>query len=82
MCSEYRGGGYDDWYLPNKDELNYIYQNLRKPGKISGNSLFLSSSAYKNNDAWKQRFSDGNQDYYSGSLTASVRAVRAFYIDN
>lgn len=80
LCSEYRGGGYDDWYLPNKDELNYIYQNLRKPGKISGNSWFWSSSEYYNDDifAWLQRFSDGSQYYLDKNSANSVRAVRAF----
>lgn len=88
LCSEYRGGGYDDWYLPNKDELNYIYQNLRKPGKISGDSWFWSSleyySNYLDNNVWVQRFSDGYQDYNFKHKddTYSVRAVRAFSIDN
>lgn len=83
LCSEYRGGGYDDWYLPSRDELNYIYQNLRKSGKISGNSWFWSSSASYSDYAWGQRFSDGFQksDVYK-SNTLSVRAVRAFYIDD
>lgn len=88
LCSEYRGGGYDDWYLPNKDELNYIYQNLRKPGKISGDSWFWSSSEYSDNYnfnyAWLQRFSDGCQDstYKIDTGSGSVRAVRSFNIDN
>ena len=25
MCAKFRGGGYDDWYLPSKEELNFIY---------------------------------------------------------
>lgn len=29
MCAEYCGGGYDDWYLPTKEELNWIYENLK-----------------------------------------------------
>lgn len=44
LCKDYRGGGYDDWYLPTKDELNLIYQNLRRTGKISGNGWHWSSS--------------------------------------
>lgn len=85
LCREYRGGGYDDWYLPDSDELNYIYQNLRKPGKISGNSWFWSSSAYYDYSyvyAWGQRFSDGYQYYYNKDYAYSVRAVRSFNIDN
>lgn len=80
LCSEYRGGGYDDWYLPNQDELNYIYQNLRKSGKISGNSWFWSSSEgrNRNREAWGQRFNDGYQWDNDRNYTHSVRAVRAF----
>lgn len=79
LCSEYRGGNYYNWYLPKRDELNYIYQNLRKPGKISGDNIFWSSST--TNDyhlAWLQRFSDGSQGYSNKNHTYSVRAVRAF----
>lgn len=83
LCSKYHGGGYNDWYLPNKDELNYIYQNLRKPGKISGDSWFWSSSATSNGTAWVQRFSDGYQSNYgTKNGTYSVCAVRSFNIDN
>ncbi len=82
LCSNYRGGGYDDWYLPNGDELNYIYQNLRKTGKISGNSWYWSSSADSNSYAWFQWFGNGGQSYDLKNCIFSVRAVRAFYIDN
>ena len=84
LCSEYRGGGYDDWYLPNKDELNYIYLNLRETGEISGDGAFWSSSesGYDNDLAWRQNFSSGNQGYSNDGYTYSVRAVRGFYIDN
>lgn len=78
LCKAYRGGGYDDWYLPTKDELNLIYQNLRKAGKISGNDWYWSSSQYFDNGAWVQRFSDGDQDYGRKDDSNCVRAVRAF----
>ncbi len=78
LCSEYRGGGYDDWHLPNKDELDYIYQNLRKPGKISGNTYFWSSSSDDYDGAWVRRFSDGYKNCFVKGYTHSVRAVRAF----
>lgn len=83
MCEDYRGGGYDDWYLPTKDELNLIYQNLRKPGKIAGNDEYWSSSLVNKYDAWYQRFGDGAQNYIGNGLYGRdnhycVRAVRAF----
>lgn len=78
LCSEYRGGGYSDWYLPSEDELNLVYINLRITGKISGNDWFWSSSESTSIHAWDQRFSDGYQDFSNKSSTLSVRAVRAF----
>lgn len=84
LCSEYLGGGYDDWYLPNMGELNYIYQNLRKPGKILGDEWFCSSSAsnYVDDSAYGQRFSDGYRDNLNKNNAYFVRAVRSFTIDN
>ena len=84
LCSEYRGGGYDDWYLPNNDELNYIYQNLRKSGKILGNEWFWSSSEGYNygTSAWRQIFTVGTQYSTNKGSISYVRAVRLFSIDN
>ena len=78
MCSEYRGGGYSDWYLPNKEELNWIYKNLRRTKKITGDTDYWSSSSYSTNDAWIQSFSDGYQNNDNKNNASSVRAVRAF----
>ena len=80
LCSEYRGGGYSDWYLPSKDELNLVYINLGRTGKISDDNFFWSSSEYNNYSdlVWVQIFSDGSQDYGGKNNTCSVRAIRAF----
>lgn len=70
-----------DWWLPSKDELNLIYENLKKQGFIEdGDYFFWSSSSYSKNYAWTQRFLDGYQDYYrySGYTDNYVRAIRAF----
>lgn len=84
VAKNYKGGGYDDWYLPNKGELNLIYQNLVKTGIIDvsqGDIWHWSSSQYYNSYvAWYQSFSDGYQFSSNDSkdYTYSVRAVRAF----
>ena len=78
MAKSFRGGGYNDWYLPTYDELNLVYRNLRKPGIISGNSWHWSSSEGNKYDAWYQRFSDGGHDCNGKGGTNSVRAIRAF----
>jgi len=82
LCSKYHGGGYNDWYLPNKDELNQIYQNLRRTEKISGDNLFWSSSNYDYNFPCIQGFTDGYQGFSHKDFTYSVRAVRSFSMDN
>ena len=75
-----------DWWLPSKDELNLIYENLKKQGFIDDEGFFWSSSShiYDSYDSpCYQIFSDGSQYYadfhdYYDKVTYSVRAIRAF----
>jgi TolB-like protein len=79
LARNYRGGGYSDWHLPTRPELELIYQNLRA-GNIGnlGNDWHWSSSEYNNSDAWYRRFGDGIYGNARKNSTYSVRAVRAF----
>ncbi|MHC6204548.1 Lcl domain-containing protein [Breznakiellaceae bacterium SP9] len=80
LCAALNINGFKDWYLPNKDELNWIYVNLKKKG-LGGftDGLYWSSSQSSSGAAWHQRFSDGNQSYgLIKNLSLLVRAVRAF----
>jgi hypothetical protein len=76
-CSEYRGGGKDDWFLPSNRELDELYKAKGKTG-IPTTGYFWSSSQDDSTSAWYQRFSDGLQYYNYKNWTNSVRAVRAF----
>ena len=70
-----------DWFLPSKDELNLLYQNLGKRVLLSNttnDNYYWSSSQNDNGSAWYQGFSDGDQDDGNKNDTGSVRAVRAF----
>jgi hypothetical protein len=79
LCDSLVIGEYSDWFLPSKDELNLMYENLKKKGLGEfSNSWYWSSSQIYNLYSWDQYFSDGRQDYYYKYFTHSVRAVRAF----
>jgi hypothetical protein len=83
-------GGYDDWFLPSKDELNAMYSVLStaSPGIGSyARSCYWSSSEYDFNNAGTVNFTDGQQfdrekwllpDAINGVKALRVRAIRAF----
>ena len=77
LCSDLVLGGYSDWYLPSKDELNKLYLNKVAIGGFA-NYNYWSSSEYDLNYAWKQYFFNGLQYYNYKYNTYYVRAVRAF----
>lgn len=80
-CDNLVLGGYSDWYLPSKDELNLMHQKLYLKGH--GNfqlARYWSSSQYNAQFAWCQLFNlNLNQLYYDKDLIAyPVRAARTF----
>jgi hypothetical protein len=82
-AQNYKGGGFTDWRLPTKDELNLMYVNLKAKNLGGlGNDYYWSSSRDSGysfgNYYYVQRFSDGSQAIYGKGLTSLVRAVRAF----
>lgn len=81
ICSELVLNGYDDWYLPSKDELNKLFINKEIIGGFA-DRIYLSSSEYGGFNrlyAWIQFFSnDGTQMNAQKDQPYHVRAVRAF----
>jgi len=77
LARAYNGGGYDDWFLPSKDELNKLYLNKGTIGGFAVDGYWSSSEGYANY-VWGQYFGDGAQygSYKDGPYR--VRAVRAF----
>lgn len=69
-----------DWHLPDKDELNLIYNNLKVTGQIQDENWYWSSSSlsYGSSYASEQRFSDGWQNYSPKEMYNCVRAIRSF----
>ena len=84
VCADYRGGGYDDWFLPSRDELNMMYKNLWKNnlGGFSWNWYWSSSSGRNsgyNNAEWFISFHDGSSASTLPSTSwISIRPIRAF----
>jgi hypothetical protein len=50
VCNNLVSGGYSDWYLPSKNELNKLYLNQSSIG-IFYPGFYWSSSEFNNNDA-------------------------------
>ena len=78
ICDELTLSGYEDWYLPSKDELNLIYTNLHSQGLGNFNSIYWSSTQHSDFFAWIQNFSAGSQNYDGKYANRQVRAVRSF----
>lgn len=79
LAANYNGGGYGDWYLPSKDELNLMYINLHLAG-LGGfaDEGYWSSTEADADSAWVQGFGFGIQGSIIKVNTMKVRAIRAF----
>jgi hypothetical protein len=85
ICANLTLGGYSDWFLPSKDELNEMHQNIGQRnalglGNVGGfaNNYYWSSTENDTNIAWLKYFGNGIQFGTNKSNTYYVRAVRAF----
>ena len=89
VCNDYtitvNGIIYNDWFLPSKDELNSMRENIGQGNELGlgnigsfGTEYYWSSTEIDNELAWQQRFGNGDPlDFYKDNHV-SVRAVRAF----
>ncbi|MEI6092579.1 MAG: hypothetical protein WCQ47_02730, partial [bacterium] len=85
LARAYDGGGYKDWYLPSKDELNKIYLNKSVMDNAYCLYYWSSSESDVNYLAWIQMFDKdyadpaGTQRYENKNSTmCCVRAVRSY----
>jgi hypothetical protein len=80
LCDNLVLNGYSDWYLPSRDELKAMYQQL----KVNGIGNFVNDNYWSSSEssftyAWYVNFSNGNaNDDFLKFFINSVRAVRAF----
>ncbi len=88
LCLDLVTGGYSDWYMPSRHELNILYGvqfNVNKTfSTISGaiemeqtNNYWSSTEIFANN-AWYIRLIDGTTSYFRKQDTYPVRAIRSF----
>ena len=77
LCGDLVLGGYSDWYLPSKDELNQLYLNRVAIGGFAVN-YYWSSTELNSDGAEAQGFPNGYQYSANKGNHDGVRAVRAF----
>jgi hypothetical protein len=81
LCHFLSCGGYNDWFLPSKDELNLMYTNLHcqtpPVGGFTGGYYWSSSenNIRDSNRAWDQYFSTGEEYVDCKDSKLCVRAV-------
>lgn len=77
-CNANKLGGYGDWVVPNRDELDILYENkeMFKGDDSFYANRYWSSSQTSASDAWRQGFYSGYQYVYYKTTNGYVRAVR------
>jgi|GEM_PF-965110 len=76
-CKELKENGYNDWFLPSKEELNQLYHNRSAVGGFAS-GVDWSSTEVNAYNAWDQYFGNGAQNSYNEVNEWRVRPVRAF----
>lgn len=81
-CFDLVLNGYDDWFLPSKDELNQLYLQRKIVGGFSQGSVqayWSSTENEKSFAAWRQVFSEiSEQTIYDKYNSYNVRPIRRF----
>ena len=77
LARAYTGGGYSDWYLPSKDELNQLFLHQTAIGGF-GPHYYWSSSEADLTNAWNQAFDLSSQNPTPKSSPSWMRAIRSF----
>ena len=85
VCTRVNYGGFRDWFLPSRDELNLMYQFMNESGRgddFPRHFEYWSSSQSDAGNAWVQHFSNGRQraanKFENPGFNITVRAIRAF----
>ncbi|MFZ4526798.1 MAG: DUF1566 domain-containing protein [Chlorobium sp.] len=77
VASAYNGGGFNDWYLPSKEELHKLYLNKSAVGGFADYD-YWSSTENSALNAWVELFANGYQFIDNKMDADRVRPVRSF----
>lgn len=77
ICATYKGGGFTDWFLPSKNELDELYKQKNIVGGFE-KTVYWTSSENAMKNAWHQGFGGGYPDRANKSIHSFVRPVREF----
>jgi len=77
VCDTLVSGGYDDWYLPSRDELEKLYLSKDLIGGFASDR-YWSSSESNEHDAWSHDFGNDSIKENHKYHPYYVRAVRSF----
>ncbi len=77
VATAYRGGGFSDWFLPSREELNQLYLHKSVVDGFVDN-YYWSSSEQSADHAWFEYFGKGIKYTTNKTHVNHVRPVRAF----
>ena len=86
-CFDYVHLGYDDWWLPSKEELELMYDNIGFGSELNNigdlkNAIYWTSTETTDEDVWAISFTEngqsGNNYWKSSPNSFYSRPVRAF----
>lgn len=81
-CQDLDYGGFTDWFLPAKDELNFLWTNRAAVGGfMTATDVYYSSTQYDTSYAWGQLWTNGlqaNTPKSSGAGSYWLRCMRKY----
>ena len=77
-CADYTYGGFSDWFLPSRDELNQLYIQRTVVGGLNTSTNYWSSSEYDGVEAWRRFFGADVHGISTKDNFLAVRPVRSF----